>query len=78
VAAQKQAVGTNYFKNKILKEEIDSKCRVRKQHEETIDNLTSRCPILAKNEYFMRQDTVRAHLYFSTCKALGIETTEKW
>ena len=27
VAAQDQAISTNYFKNKILKEEIESKCR---------------------------------------------------
>ena len=41
VAAQDQAISTNYFKNKILKEEIESKCRLCKQHEETIDHLTS-------------------------------------
>jgi len=41
VAAQDQAVSTNYFKNKILKEEIESKCRLCKQHEETTDHLTS-------------------------------------
>ena len=40
VAAQDQEVSTNYFKNKILKEEIESKCRLYKQHEETIDHLT--------------------------------------
>ena len=40
VAPQDQAVSTNYFKNKILKEEIDSKCQLCKQHEETIDHLT--------------------------------------
>ena len=51
VAAQDQAISTNYFKNKILKQEIESKCRLCKQHEETIDHLTSGCPILAKNEY---------------------------
>jgi hypothetical protein len=28
VAAQDQAISTNYFKNNILKEEIDSKCRL--------------------------------------------------
>ena len=28
VAAQDQAISTNYFKNRILKEEIDSKCRL--------------------------------------------------
>jgi hypothetical protein len=41
VAAQDQAISTNYFKNKILKEEIESKCRLCKQQEETIDHLTS-------------------------------------
>ena len=38
VAAQHQAISTNYFKNKILKQEIESKCRLCKQHEETIDH----------------------------------------
>ena len=28
VAAQDQAIRTNYFKNKILKEETESKCRL--------------------------------------------------
>ena len=45
LAAQDQAISKNYFKNKILKEEIESKCRLSKQHEETIDHLTSGCPI---------------------------------
>jgi len=31
VVAQDQAFSTNYFKNKILKEEIDSKCWLCKQ-----------------------------------------------
>ena len=78
MAAQDQAISTNYFKNNVLKEETESKCQLCKQHEETIDHLTSGCPILAKNEYFMRHDEVRAHLHYSICKALGIETTYKW
>ena len=77
MAAQDQAISTNYFKNKILKQEIESKCRLCKQHEETIDNLTSGCPILAKNEYLMRHDKVCTHLHYSICKNLGIETTDK-
>jgi hypothetical protein len=59
-------------------EEIDNKCRFCKQHEETIDHLTSRCSILVKNEYLMRHDKVCAHLHYSICKALGIEMTHKW
>jgi hypothetical protein len=78
VAAQDQAVSTNNFKRKILKEEIESRCRLCKEYEETIDHLTSECPILAKNEYVIRHDRVCTHLHYSICKTLGIETTENW
>jgi len=78
VAVQDQAISTNYFKNKILKEESESKCRICNQHEETIDHLTSGCPIVAKNEYLMRYDKVCTRLHYSLCKALGFETTDKW
>ena len=44
VAAQDQAISTNDFKNKILKKEIESKCRLCIQHEETIDHVTLGCP----------------------------------
>ena len=61
-----------------MKEEIESKCRLCKQHEETIDHLISGCPILAKNEYLMKHVKVCTRLHYSICKALGIETTDKW
>jgi len=54
-----------------------SKGRLCKQHEETVDHLTSGCPTLAKNECLMRHDKVCTHLHYSMCKALGIETTDK-
>jgi hypothetical protein len=78
VVEQYQAASTNYLKNKIFKEEIDSKCRLCKQHEETVHRLTSGYPFLAKDEYLMRYDKVGAHLHCSICKALGIETTDRW
>ena len=53
MAAQDKAVSTKYFKNKILEEGIDSKCLLCKEHEETIDHLTSGCSNLAKNEYMI-------------------------
>jgi hypothetical protein len=72
------AISTNYFKNKILKEETESKCRLCKQHEETTDHLTSGCSVLTKNECIMGHDKVCTHLRYSICKALGIETTDTW
>jgi hypothetical protein len=49
VAAQDQAISANYFKRNILKEETETRCRLRKEYEETIDHLTLGCSILAKN-----------------------------
>ena len=77
MATQDQAISTNYFWNKTLKVETERKCRLCKQHKETIDHLTSGCPILAKNEDLTRHDKVCTHLHYSICKALGIETTDK-
>jgi hypothetical protein len=78
VEVQDQAISTNYIKRKILKEEIESRCRLCKEYKETIDHLTSGCSILTKNEYLIRHDRVCTHLHFSICKTLGIETTEIW
>jgi hypothetical protein len=76
VAVQDQAISTNPFENKILKEEFDRKCRLCKLLEETIDHLTIGCSILAKNEYLMGHDKVCAHLRSSICKASGVEKKE--
>jgi hypothetical protein len=46
VADQDKAISTNYFKNRIFKEEFESKYRLCKHHEKTIDHLMSGCPIL--------------------------------
>jgi hypothetical protein len=50
VITQDHAISSISFKNKILKEEMDNKCRLCKEHSETTDHLTYECPILAKNE----------------------------
>jgi hypothetical protein len=75
MAAQDQAISTNYFKKKILKQDIEIRCRMCKQYEETIYHLISGCSTLAKNEYIIRH-IICTHLHYSICKKLGIETTE--
>ena len=78
MAPQDQTISTNYFKNNILKGEIQSRCRLCKQHKETIVQLTSEFSSLAKNEYLMRHDKVCAQLHYSVCQMQGIEMTDKW
>jgi lipopolysaccharide biosynthesis regulator YciM len=51
---QDEAITTAILRE-FLKQETDAKCRLCKECEETIDRLTWRCPILAKNENIIRQ-----------------------
>jgi len=50
---------------------------ISKEYEGTIDHLTSRYPILAKNEYIIRHK-VCTHLHYSIFKKWGIQTAESW
>jgi hypothetical protein len=59
-----------------LKQEIESRCRLCKEYEETIDHLILGCPTLTKNKCIIRHDKVCTHLHYSICKKLGIETAE--
>jgi hypothetical protein len=68
--------GSGCFKRKrFVKEGTESKWRLCKECEE-VDNLTSGCPIMAKNEYIIIPDKLCEHLYYSACKKLGIQAAE--
>ena len=49
----------------MLNTETDSKCRLYQQFEETIDHIISACPILAKEQYVKKHDSVCVHNYTS-------------
>jgi hypothetical protein len=68
VAAQDQPINMKYYAKKILGTETDSKCRLRQQHDETIDRITSACPILAKEQYAKRHDKMSAQINFNIRK----------
>jgi len=77
VAAKDQALQTKYYATKILNTETDSKCRLCKKFDETIDHIISACPILAKEQYIKRHDRVCAQLHFNPCKETGIQFGKK-
>jgi hypothetical protein len=56
-----------------LNTETDSKCRLCQQFDETIEHITSACPILAKEQYVKRHDRVSARLHFNICKEIGVQ-----
>jgi hypothetical protein len=71
VAAQDQALQTEYYATKILNTGTDSKCRLCQQFYETIEHIISACPILANEQYIKRHDRVCAQLHFNICKETG-------
>ena len=77
MAAQDQVLQTKYYATKILNTDTDSKCRICQQFDETIDHVTSACPILAKERCIKRHDRVCAQLHFNICKGTGGQLDKK-
>ena len=77
VAAQDQALKIKYYATKILNTETDSKCRLCQQFDESIDDIISARPILAKEQYITRHDRVCAQLHFNICKETGVQLDKK-
>jgi len=75
IAAQGQALQTKYYATKILQTERDSKCRLCRQFDETMEHIISACPVLAKEQYIKRHDRVCAELYFHICKEISRQQT---
>jgi hypothetical protein len=55
IGAQDQALQTTYHATRILQRETDSKCRLCKQFDKTVDHIISACPLLAKERHIKRQ-----------------------
>ena len=78
VAAQDQAINTRDYQKVICGQQVESKCRMCSQHEETVDHIVSGCEVLAKTEYISRHNKAAAYLHWSICKDHDIEITDKW
>jgi len=65
------------MQQKILKAETYKKCRHCKQFDAVVGHIISACPILAREQYIKRLDTVCAQLCFNICKATGVKLDKK-
>ena len=78
VAAQDQAINTRNYQKVICGQQVESKCRMCSQHEETVDHILSGCEVLAKTEYITRHNKAATYLHWRICQDYDIETTNKW
>ena len=58
MAAQEQALATNLMKARIYQTREESKCRMCRKVDESINHIVSECPKLAQKEYKRRRDWV--------------------
>ena len=78
VAAQDQAINTRNYQKVICGQQMESKCRMCSQQEETVDHIVSGCEVLAKTEYISRHNNAAAYLHWSICKDHDLKITDKW
>ena len=64
VAAKDQAINTRNYQKVICGQQVESKCRICSQHEETVDHIASGCEILAKTEYIYKHHNTAACLHY--------------
>ena len=78
MAAQDQAIRTNWIRHNIDKEDISPSCRLCGERDETVSHMVSECKELAQNDYKKaRHDKVAAILHWQMCQIYGFPTTGK-
>ena len=78
MAAQKQALNTRAVPHEIYHTVQDSKCKLSKQHAETVAHITSGCSKLAGTEYTERHNNVASIVYRVICAEYDLEHSKDW
>ena len=54
------------------------KCRLCNEYNETIDQIVSGCPVLAKSKFMQRHDQAALYMQWKICKAFSLPVVDKW
>jgi hypothetical protein len=77
-AAQDQALNTKYHRAKIHKENIDTRCRVCNEADETVNHIVSGCGKMAQTAYLRRHNKVAAIAHWQIAKNEGLDVPADW
>jgi hypothetical protein len=78
MAAQEQSLRTRKIMHAIDHRNVDPKCRMCGQKDETVEHLVSACSKLAQTEYKARHDKVASIVHWHLCKKYGITVEKEW
>ena len=78
IAAQDQALRTNWIKKNIDKQNISEKCRMCGQRDESVSHIVAECSKLAQTEYKARHDNVARIIHLELCQNRKLIDEKKW
>ena len=78
IAAQDQAIRTNYIKATIDKSQIDAKFRMSRVKNETVSHIVSGCSKLAQKEFKKRHDNVARAIHWDLRGKFGFHRNDNW
>ena len=78
IAAQNNAIRTNYIKAKIDHIQQNNKCKLRDDRDKTIYYILRECSKLVQKEYKTRHDWVGKVTHLELCKKFKFDKTSKW
>ena len=78
IAAQDQALRTNWIKKNIDKQNISEKCRMCGQRDESVNHIVAESTKLAQTEYKSRHDNVARTIHLELCQNRNLINEKKW
>ncbi|XP_053114405.1 uncharacterized protein LOC128328439 [Hemicordylus capensis] len=78
LAAQEQALRTNAIRAKVKKSTTNSKCRLCKEADETVDHLISCCKKIAQTDYKQRHGKIAGMIHWNICKKYKLPVVKNW
>ena len=78
LAAQDQALRTNWYNSQILNLTANQQCRRCKQHPETIAHIVSGCSELAQGVYLKRHNAVASFIHWKICGNEKLTRHDHW
>ena len=78
LAAQEQALRTNWIRKNIDGQEVSEKCRICGERDKSITHLISECKNLAQKEYNQRHDNIARIVHLDLCQKFGLVGEARW
>ena len=78
VAAQDQALWTQYYERKILHRDVGRTCRTCSVALETVDHIVAGCSALAPMDYTKWHNQVASIIHWDVCRHFGVPVESRW